>query len=84
MAGGGVCGKAAGIAPIIITGAGSTITRSQVFTTMSIRVGEDTSDSVIGTGTRGTMNGYLTGSFNRTGRAGKMIDIGKGKELGGS
>ena len=30
------------------------------------------------------MNGFLTNDFNRTGRAGKMIDIGKGKELGAS
>jgi hypothetical protein len=30
------------------------------------------------------MNGFLTNDFNRTGRAGIMIDIGKGKELGAS
>jgi hypothetical protein len=28
------------------------------------------------------MKGFLTGGFNRTGRAGTMIAIGKGKELG--
>jgi hypothetical protein len=28
------------------------------------------------------MNGFLASDFNRTGRAGKMIDIGNGKELG--
>jgi hypothetical protein len=28
------------------------------------------------------MNGFLTNDFNRTGRAGKMIDVGKGEELG--
>jgi hypothetical protein len=28
------------------------------------------------------MNGFLTNNFNRTGRAGKMIDIGKDRELG--
>jgi hypothetical protein len=33
-------------------------------------------------GTDGTMNGFLTNDFNRTGKAGKMIGIGKGKELG--
>ena len=30
------------------------------------------------------MNGFLTNDFNRTGRAGKMIDIGKDEELGAS
>ena len=30
------------------------------------------------------MNGFLTHGFNRTGRAGIMIDIGKGRELGAS
>jgi len=28
------------------------------------------------------MNGFLINNFNGTGRAGKMIDVGKGKELG--
>jgi hypothetical protein len=35
-------------------------------------------------GAAGTMNGFLTNDFNRTGRAGKVIDVGKGKELGAS
>jgi hypothetical protein len=35
-------------------------------------------------GTDGTMNGFLTNDFSRTGRAGKVIDGGKGKELGAS
>src|SRR5512139_4092270 len=37
-----------------------------------------------GMGTRGTMNGFLTTGFNRTGGAGIPIDTGKGKELGAS
>jgi hypothetical protein len=28
------------------------------------------------------MNGFLTNAFNRTGGAGRMIDVGKGEELG--
>jgi hypothetical protein len=32
----------------------------------------------------GIMNGFLTNDFSRTGRAGKIIDIGKGGELGAS
>jgi hypothetical protein len=35
-------------------------------------------------GIGGTMNGFLTINFSRTGRAGKIIDVGKGEELGAS
>ena len=56
----------------------------QVFILMWIQVGEATSETIIGTGTGGIMNGFLTNNFNGTGRAGKMIDVGKGKELGAS
>ena len=82
MVGGGVHGKAVGIARIIMTGVGLTITMSQVFILMLTRVGEDTTGIVIGTDAHGTMNGSLTDDFNRTGRAGAMIDIGNGKEPG--
>ena len=84
MAGGGVYGKVAGIARIIITGAGVIIAMFPVFILMSIPVGEDTIETITGTGTAGTMSGFPTYDCNRTGRAGKMIDIGKGKELGAS
>ena len=84
MVGGGVYGKVVGIAHIIITGAGVIITMFPVFILMWTQGGEDTTETIIGTGTGGTMNGFLTNNFNRTGRAGKMIDIGKGKELGAS
>jgi len=30
------------------------------------------------------MSGFLTNDFNRIGRAGKMIDVGKGTALGAS
>ncbi len=33
-------------------------------------------------GTHGSMNGFLTGGFNRTGRAGTIIDTGEEKEPG--
>jgi hypothetical protein len=84
MVGGGVYGKVVGIAHVIITRAGVIITVFQVSILMSTQVGEDTTETVIGTGTRGAINGFLTNNFNRTGKAGKMIDIGKGKELGAS
>jgi len=34
--------------------------------------------------TVGNMNGSPSGGFNKTGRAGMVIDIGKGKEPGAS
>ncbi len=39
---------------------------------------------MIGTDTGGTMNGFQTDDFSRTGRAGIIIDIGKGEEPGAS
>jgi len=84
MAGGGVHGKVAGIAHSIITGAGVIITILQVSILMSTRVGEDITGVVTGMGTGGTMNGFLTNGFNRTGRVGKMIAVGKDKALGAS
>ena len=39
---------------------------------------------MIGTDTDGIMNRVLTDDFNRTGGAGIIIDIGKGKEPGAS
>jgi hypothetical protein len=84
MAGGGVHGKVVGIDHVIITGAGVIIAMFQVFIMMSTRVGEDIIETVIGTGTSGTMNRFITSIFNRTGRRGIIIDIGKGKERGAS
>jgi len=83
-AGGGAYGKVSGIAHIIMTGAGVIITPFQVFISMWTQVGEDTTGTIIGTGTGGTMNELLTNNSSRTGRAGIMIDIGKGKEAGAS
>jgi len=84
MAGGGVYGRVVGIALIIITGVGFIMTEFQAFILMWTQVGEDTTETVIGTDTRGTMNGFLTSDFTRTGRAGIIIDTGKGKEPGAS
>ena len=82
MAGGGVHGKVVGIAHIIITGVGPIITMSQVFILILTPTGEDTTETIIGTDTGGTMNEFLTTDFKRTGRAGILIDIGKEKEVG--
>jgi hypothetical protein len=67
-----------------MTGTGAIIIMFQVSILMWTQVGEDTTETTIGKGTGGTMNGFPTNSFNRTGRAGIMIDIGKSKELGAS
>ena len=40
--------------------------------------------TVIGMGTGGTMNRFLTAGFMLTGGTGILIDIGKGKEPGAS
>ncbi len=84
MAGGGVHGRVVGIAHIIITGVGVIITLFQVFILMLTQVGEATIETIIGTVTVGTMNGFLTENFNRTGRVGIAIDTGKSKEPGAS
>jgi hypothetical protein len=83
-AGGGGSGTVDGIAHGIITGDGVTIATYQVFITMWTRVGEDTTGIVIGTDTGGTMKGFLTDDFNRTGGAGIIINIGKDEEHGAS
>jgi hypothetical protein len=49
---------------------------------MWTRAGEDTTGTVTGTGTAGTMSGFLTDDSNRTGRAGIITDIGKDEEHG--
>ena len=56
----------------------------QVFILMSTQVGEDTTENVTGTDTVGTMNGFPSSEFNKTGRAGIVVDIGKGKVVGES
>ena len=84
MAGGGVHGKTVGIVRNIITGVGIIITIFQISILMLIRVGEDITEAIIGMGTGGTINGFLITGFDRTGKAGTMIDIGKGGERGAS
>jgi hypothetical protein len=82
MVGGGVHGKVVGIAHIIMTGVGLIITMFQPFILMSTQGGEDTTETIIGTDTGGTINGFLTENFNGTGIAGIIIDIGKSKGPG--
>jgi hypothetical protein len=81
---GGVYGRGVGIVHIIITGVGAIITLFQVFILMLTRVGEATIETMTGTVTVGTMNGFLIDNFNRTGRVGIAIDTGKSKGPGAS
>ncbi len=57
---------------------------SQFSILISTRVGEDIIEIIIGKGAGGTMNGFHTNNFIGTGKAGKMIDVGKDEELGAS
>jgi hypothetical protein len=52
------------------------------FILMWTPVGEGTTETMTGTDTGGTMNGFLTRSSTGTGRAGPIADIGKGSEPG--
>lgn len=82
MVGGGVRGKGAGIAHGIIAQVGFTIEASRLFIHVYHQVGGMITGSVVGEGTRGTTNEYLTSSFSITGEAGKRADIGKSNKRG--
>jgi hypothetical protein len=82
VAGGGVHGKVVGIVHVTTTGDGPIMTVSQVFILMSTRVGEGTTETIIGTTTVGTTSESLTSDFRRTGRAGMISDTGEGREPG--
>lgn len=81
-AGGGVCGKDVGTVHVIMIAIGVITMMSPIFILMSSRVGEDITETIIGMDITGTMNGFLTDGCNGIGRAGIMMDFGKGKETG--
>jgi hypothetical protein len=58
------------------------MTAFRAFIPMYIQGGDNTAVTMIGTGTGGTMNGFLTNGFGRTGRAGKRINSGRSKKRG--
>ena len=84
VVGGGVYGRVFGTVHTIITGVGVIIAVFQFSTLMCTQAGESATETIIGMGTVGTTNEFLTNGFTRTGMAGTMIDIGKGTELGAS
>ena len=84
MVSGGISGKAAGTAHIIMTGTGATTTMFQVSIFTSIDIGEITTETTIGTDTSGTIKGFLMPNFTRTGRVGKKTNLGEDKKPGAS
>jgi hypothetical protein len=82
MVSGGVCGRVVGIAQLIMTGTGSTITLFQFSILTWIHIGDITTETIFGTDTAGTINGFLMNDFKRTGRVGKRANPGKGKKPG--
>jgi hypothetical protein len=65
-----------------VTGGIMTVFRASIL--MYIQGGDNTTETMIGMGTSGTMNGFLTNGFSRTGRAGMRINIGRSKKRGAS
>jgi hypothetical protein len=84
MVSGGVSGKDAGTAHIIMTGTGATTMMFQVSIFTSIDIGEITTETTIGTDTSGTINGFLMNNFTGTGRTGKETGLGEDKKPGES
>ncbi len=84
MVSGGVYGKVVGIAQLIMTGIGFTITMFQVSIFTWIHIGEVITTTIIGMDTSGTINGFLINDFSRTGGVGKRTDLGEDKKRGGS
>jgi hypothetical protein len=81
MAGGGVLGKAADIAHCFIPGDGFIIKISPVSILTWTQAGEQVTWGGIGTGIAGTMNVFLTNDFNRIGKTGERITIGKDRSI---
>jgi len=84
MAGGGVHGRVAGTAHVIISLVGVIITAFHLFIERSPRAGGMTTESIIGKGINGTTNAYLITRCNRTGGAGRKTSIGKSNSIGAS
>jgi len=76
-AGGGVPGRAAGIALITMTEAGVITEAHRLFTETFLQDGEMITGSTDGKDIRGKVSGYRIRSFSATGRAGKKTGTGK-------
>jgi hypothetical protein len=74
--GGGVPGKAAGIAPVTMTEAGLITEGFHLFTEMFLPAGEMITEIIAGKGNRGSISVYLIRIFNAIGVAGKRMGTG--------
>jgi len=79
MAGGGVRGKAAGIAHGTITQVGPTMEEPQNFIVRYRQAGEIITGIAVGVASNGTISVFLSASFRLTGEPGKITGIGSGK-----
>jgi hypothetical protein len=61
---------------------GATIEGVHLFTEVYPQVGGMTTDKIVGKGINGTTKQYATSKSNRTGGAGKRINIGRSKIVG--
>jgi len=66
----------------IIIQAGSTTKKFPLFTNKSPQAGGMITRNTTGKGINGTTSGYLINKFNRTGTAGKKINIGRLSNIG--
>jgi hypothetical protein len=82
LVGGGVRGKAGGIARGTIVQVGATIETFHLFIEGYPQVGGMTTGSIVGKGIHGTTNEYRTNKSSRTGATGKRAGIGRSKILG--
>ena len=81
MVGGGVRGRDVGTAHATTIQVGSTIKGFHPFMRKYTQVGGKVTGSIVGKGIGGTTKEYLNNMLNKTGKAGKKINIGK-KNLG--
>src|ERR1039457_202122 len=81
-AGGGVCGKGAGIAHATMIRIGGTFKLSRSFMPIYRLVGGMTTGIIVGKDNNGTTSEYLTTNFNRIGNHGKQTVIGRSNKPG--
>jgi hypothetical protein len=82
MVGGGVCGKAAGIAHGTMIQIGFTIKASHPFMCGYRRVGGMITEIIVGEDSNGTTSEYLSNNFSGTGATGKKTGIGRSSKHG--
>ena len=82
VAGGGVRGKGGGTDRGTMIQVGATIEGVHLFTEVYPQVGGMTTGKIVGKGINGTTKQYPTSKSNRTGRAGKRINIGRSRIVG--